>query len=311
MNLEYIRNLIENRIEKLKKPYIKDERLKFCMDNFSKKNVYSIDEIDVSKLEEIFSAIQISNSNQKLDIIKERSKHMVNLLNTVSTIGKIRKKLDILTMNLVGFLLETEEQSKDNYKIYIEYLKERRILSSAAILSNIKIINLESLTHLQTFKNNYYEAERKKELDTVLNFLEEDRESIFDILNFYDNYIDYIKTRSSYDYQYLMNIKSFRKKIEKDEKDSILIHIYNKIPAYIRKGEEEEKKYNKSTGIEIVNLQKGYNKLIRETEREEIKDIDDILDCFKEQEIKKAVLYYIYEHNNIYHNGLIQEYKKQ
>ena len=306
MSLNNIRELVSKRIEELKKPYEPDERVKYLEENFSSYNVVSPKDIPEDYLEQIITAILIMNTDLDLKEIKYRANKFYKFITEPT---KNSNEMDQVTITLIDLMMDKKQKDKETYKRFLTYFKGKGIFGGLGSQMMVRRdVPIEEVQFIDALKITCIRSQKMEELMIVLDLIENEEKAITEIANFYYALKNYQNLQYDIFYLIAMTDKKFRKSMSKSEKDVEVKRLYNKIPEFIRNAQGQEKQYNKSTATEIVRLQSGIRKLEKLEKQDEITEVDEILGYFTTIEMKKAVLWHIYEKNMIYHQKLVDEY---
>ena len=314
MNLIELKKMIDDRLEVLSKPHVFSKKYNYIKEFLSKNKISSANDIryvDAFELAGALFCLDLESDEidgEEIALINEDSR---NLYETLS--------MDDF-MKIINFANELHEDENNLLIEVVIYLKT----------SNQGFID----KYTEVFNGTPFPLLRKKIDEDNLSFYR-----AFDIINkenelasrYFGVIIDvytlkYLYSNFDAGYDVVKNMVSGKAKRKARKKDSVIKKSINmvsdesEISAFmnnIKRLEtfvyEEKKKasdFEKTRGRESNNLGKALRLLEEALKAPEITNASEIVSLVKDEDIKRAFLDIIYNHNRIYNNEIETEYRK-
>ena len=314
MNLIELKKMIDDRLEVLSKPHVFSKKYNFIKEFLSKNKISSANDIryvDAFELAGALFCLDLESDEideEEIALINEDSR---NLYETLS--------MDDF-MKIINFANELHEDENNLLIEVVIYLKT----------SNQGFID----KYTEVFNGTPFPLLRKKIDEDNLSFYR-----AFDIINkenelasrYFGVIIDvytlkYLYSNFDAGYDVVKNMVSGKLKRKARKKDSVIKKSINMVSSEsetrafmnnVKRLEtfvyEEEKKasdFEKTRGRESNNLNKALSLLEEALKAPEITNASEIVSLVKDEDIKRAFLDIIYNHNRIYNNEIETEYRK-
>ena len=314
MNLIELKKMIDDRLEVLSKPHVFSKKYNFIKEFLSKNKISSANDIryvDAFELAGALFCLDLESEEideEEIALINEDSR---NLYETLS--------MDDF-MKIINFANELHEDENNLLIEVVIYLKT----------SNQGFID----KYTEVFNGTPFPLLRKKIDEDNLSFYR-----AFDIINkenelasrYFGVIIDvytlkYLYSNFDAGYDVVKNMVSGKLKRKARKKDSVIKKSINMVSSEsetrafmnnVKRLEtfvyEEEKKasdFEKTRGRESNNLNKALSLLEEALKAPEITNASEIVSLVKDEDIKRAFLDIIYNHNRIYNNEIETEYRK-
>ena len=314
MNLIELKKMIDDRLEVLSKPHVFSKKYNFIKEFLSKNKISSANDIryvDAFELAGALFCLDLESDEideEEIALINEDSR---NLYETLS--------MDDF-MKIINFANELHEDENNLLIEVVIYLKT----------SNQGFID----KYTEVFNGTPFPLLRKKIDEDNLSFYR-----AFDIINkenelasrYFGVIIDvytlkYLYSNFDAGYDVVKNMVSGKLKRKARKKDSVIKKSINMVSSEsetrafmnnVKRLEtfvyEEEKKasdFEKTRGRESNNLNKALSLLEEALKAPEITNASEIVSLVKDEDLKRAFLDIIYNHNRIYNNEIETEYRK-
>ena len=288
MNKEEIFKIIDDKIELLNEPYAKLDEFNKVKEYTSNTPYNTFDDVLKIDIWEVVSLTLYCCNKDKRTIkdIKE-------------LIAPIKEYLDTLSLENTNIFFDNILDVMNKEEDYNDFINQ-----------------INNNSYDPKIKNSI--EEYKKCLDAYKNLIiiVDDYENIIDIIisgimnfKFSINGIKYAKSLKITQETDSRELKRHLKRTLSSQISELVeldkgLELINILSKYVLNVEDKEKKYNKQRFKEISALTNIKKLLDKELKKEEIKEVRQIINGIKDEQIKKDILISIYEHNMKYYKQL-------
>ena len=315
MTLEELKLKVKNRIESMDQTYEKDPGYARCKKFTTDYSVSSAKEFLSVDIYEFIRCLLYVKTEGKISI--EECSELIDQLKMylINTPSKY-----MATLFEVMYYISTSK-AKDAFQ---KCLREKNELKAISDLKKIDLMEED------IFKDTQSQRERKKQISELFLNLRRIQKScdiarIIDIMAEYKedlvyNILTLIETQKQMQEEVIEFEKLFgksptnvperiKKKIKKDfVKDcynmKAILSCYKEIDRFVLNEESKEKAFYRELKKEESGLETAMTSLLRELQKIEITNAREIVKTVKDEELKKAFLQIIYEHNKKYYDSL-------
>lgn len=316
-----IKKMIRKRVLELESDFIKDPGYELCK-SFS-------DEFSVGKVED-FVDIDIFECVKCLYYINNNSSKSPQYCSDL--IDSIRDYVDDLDSSDYSYLFDmlfalSHSSECDNI---IAYLSEKSEISAKIKFRSIDFNELATLAHNDKSKwenvldmkkiiKGLRDLQKKCNLAGVLFAIKDDSDVLGNALSLIEVQKNMLEDKSKLEFS--MDLLSYSSR-EKERskalncfyrefyKPKAIMGAVNSIRNFVSGIDRDEAKYYKECKREIMGYESSIKMLEGALENPEITNARNIVKGVKSEEIKKAILQLIYEHNLKYYNSLMERYEK-
>lgn len=321
MVLMDIKKLIRKRIEELSLDYQKDSGYEMCKDFIQNNSVGRIDDfINIDIYECIKCLYYIKNTLNKSAI--ECSIFIDSIKDYVETLD-YRDFTDLFDLL---FALGNSKQRR----FITDYLREESDFNAVRIFRCINFNELKSLAtadmsdwektrSLKKIIKGLREVQKKCDVASIIELVSKDKDALGDVLSLIEVHKKMTSDREKLEFS--LDLFSFG--LRKKDKNRIVNSFYkdfykpkailgaiNSIRLFVSGVEKEEATYYKDAKREAHGYEVAISMLEEALQKREIFDSRAIIKNVKNEEIKKAILLLIYEHNMKYYNSLEEKHNK-
>jgi len=217
--------------------------------------------------------------------------------------------------DLLAFLANMCEcQNTSNF---IQFLNETSHLKERFLAKKMFPLEKKAFSALSDFKEEF--ADYLDDVIAILNFMEEDIDLFSSLIQFARIHKAVQTDKASLDERidalpWNLRAKEYNKALAVELKDNYkvpqILQLIKPVYTFVSESDREERDLQKYKEREIRGYDKALNLLDKSLDKEEITKARSIIKQIRDEEVKFAILQFIYEHNQPYYEQLVSEYQE-